>query len=102
MRTCSTYFLQEADRSPKVLMEVTKRIKELGRAGRPRDAVMELAQMAKMGVQPDKLAATALLDACMRNNKVDMAESVSYCFLGEWFGSVCACDPDRRYTFWQL
>lgn len=60
----------------RVRAEVTRRIKELGRQGRPRDAVGELAAMARLGVQPDAQAATALLDACMRCNKVEMAESV--------------------------
>lgn len=38
--------------------------------------VTELAEMAKMGVQPDTQAATALLDACARNGKMDMAMTV--------------------------
>lgn len=53
--------------------DVTKRIKQLGRAGKPREAVAELASMARLGIQPDTLAATALVDACARNGKMDMA-----------------------------
>lgn len=60
----------------KIRAEVTRRIKDLGRAGRPRDAIAELAAMARLGVQPDTQSATALLDACMRCNKIEMAESV--------------------------
>ena len=39
--------------------EVTRRIKKLGREGKPREAVAELANMARLGIQPDTLAATA-------------------------------------------
>lgn len=53
--------------------EVTRRIKKLGRQNKPREAVAELASMAKTGVQPDTLAATALLDACARNGQMTMA-----------------------------
>ena len=53
--------------------DVTRRIKQLGRAGKPREAVAELANMARLGIQPDTLAATALVDACARNGKMDMA-----------------------------
>lgn len=53
--------------------DVTRKIKKLGREGKPREAVAELAAMARLGVQPDTLAATALVDACARNGKMDMA-----------------------------
>lgn len=55
---------------------MTRRIKALGRQGKPKEAVAELAAMARLGVQPDTQSATALIDACMRCNKVEMAESV--------------------------
>lgn len=38
--------------------------------------MLQLAEMARLGVQPDSIAATALLDACARNGKMDMATSV--------------------------
>jgi pentatricopeptide repeat protein len=60
----------------RVRTEVTRRIKELGRQGKAREAVGELAAMARLGVQPDTQSATALLDACMRSKKVEIAESV--------------------------
>ncbi|KAG7669851.1 hypothetical protein Ndes2526B_g06209 [Nannochloris sp. 'desiccata'] len=60
----------------RVRTEVTRRIKELGRQGKAREAVGELAAMARLGVQPDTQSATALLDACMRSRKVEIAESV--------------------------
>ena len=41
-----------------------------------REAVGELAAMARLGVQPDTQSATALLDACMRSKKIEIAESV--------------------------
>lgn len=59
-----------------VRAEVTRRIQKLGRLGRAKEAVQELAQMARLGVQPDTQAATALLDACVRAGKLDMAQSV--------------------------
>ncbi|KAL4859276.1 Pentatricopeptide repeat-containing protein [Chlorella vulgaris] len=59
-----------------VRASTTRRIKELGRQGKPREAVAELASMAKLGIQPDTIAATALLDACCRNGKMEMARSV--------------------------
>jgi len=67
----------------KVRVEVTRRIKELGRQGKPKEAVAELAAMARLGVQPDTQSATALVDACMRCSKVDMAESVFHELFGE-------------------
>jgi pentatricopeptide repeat protein len=60
----------------RVRSEVTRRIKELGRQGKAREAVGELAAMARLGVQPDTQSATALLDACMRSKKIEIAESV--------------------------
>ena len=57
-------------------MEITKRIKSLGESGRAREAVSELAQMARLGVQPDTQAGTALLHACVRNGQIDMAQTV--------------------------
>jgi pentatricopeptide repeat protein len=60
----------------KVRAEVTRRIKQLGRAGKAKEAVAELAQMARLCVQPDAQAATALLDACVRSSKMEMAEAV--------------------------
>jgi pentatricopeptide repeat protein len=60
----------------RVRTEVTRRIKELGRQGKAREAVGELAAMARLGVQPDCQSATALLDACMRSRKIEIAESV--------------------------
>ncbi len=38
--------------------------------------MLQLAEMARLGVQPDNIAATALLDACARNRKMEMASSV--------------------------
>lgn len=67
-----------------VRAEVTRRIKALGRAGKPREAVTQLAEMARLGVQPDMLAATALVDACARNGKMEMAQSVFDELFGEF------------------
>ncbi len=73
--------------------EVTRRIKSLGRQGKPREAVQQLAEMAKLGVQPDALAGTALLDACARCGKLDMMQAV----FDELFGSGgCRRQAGRR------
>ena len=46
--------------------------------------MLQLAEMARLGVQPDNIAATALLDACARNRKMEMASSV----FEELFGAL--------------
>ncbi|KAK9811318.1 hypothetical protein WJX72_001693 [[Myrmecia] bisecta] len=74
----------EAERVATVRAGVTRRIKDLGRSGKPREAVSELAEMARLGVQPDTQAATALVDACARNGKMDMAQSVFEELFGEF------------------
>ena len=68
--------LTEAQRTSQVRATVTRRIQSLGRQKRPKEAVSQLAEMARLGVQPDTQAATALIDACVRNKKMDMAQSV--------------------------
>jgi len=66
----------EQDRESQIRQETTRRIIAAGREGRPKQAINELASMASMGVQPDTQAATALIDACVRSNKVEMAITV--------------------------
>eukprot|EP00873_Tetraselmis_striata_P039787 jgi/Tetstr1/460051/TSEL_005371.t1 len=78
----------ESARVQKVRQEVTLRVKQLGEANKPNDAVRELAEMARMGVQPDAIAATALVHACARNGKLDMAQSV----FDELFGEMITPD----------
>ncbi len=46
-------------------------------------ATLQLAEMARLGVQPDSIAATALVNACARNNRMDMALSVFDELFGE-------------------
>ncbi|GMH40277.1 hypothetical protein BSKO_08181 [Bryopsis sp. KO-2023] len=65
------------------LVEVTKRIRDLGRDGKLKMAVGELAQFARLGFQPDAQAASALLDACVKNKKMEMAEAVFQDLFGE-------------------
>lgn len=72
----------------RILSEVTRRIKNLGRKGKVRDAIKELAGMARMGIQPDTQAATALVDACVRAKKMEMAETV----FDELFGELLVPD----------
>eukprot|EP00889_Picochlorum_renovo_P008502 jgi/Picre1/35532/NNA_002993.t1 len=77
----------------RIRAEVTRRIKNLGRQGKVKDAIKELANMARMGVQPDTLSATALVDACVKSNKIEMAENV----FDELFGS---CWYRMRWHSW--
>jgi len=72
----------------RIRAEVTRRIKNLGRQGKVKDAIKELANMARMGVQPDTLSATALVDACVKSNKIEMAENV----FDELFGELLVPD----------
>lgn len=71
------------DDETRIRSEVTRRIKNLGRQGKVKDAIKELAGMARMGVSPDCQSATALVDACVRSRKMDMAESVFEELFGE-------------------
>ena len=65
---------------------------QLGRSGKPREAMLQLAEMARLGVQPDNIAATALLDACARNRKMEMASSV----FEELFGTAASSRSARN------
>lgn len=60
----------------KARTEVTRRITHLGRQGKPKQAISELTQLAKMGIQPDTQAATALVSACTANRNMEMAMNV--------------------------
>lgn len=80
----------EAQRTSQVRATVTRRIQALGRQKRPKEAVSQLAEMARLGVQPDTQAATALIDACVRNKKMDMAQSVFEQLFGETTGCTTA------------
>lgn len=65
----------EEQRVKQVRMAVTRRIKDLGRAGKAREAVQQLAEMARLGVQPDSMLGTALVDACARSGHMQMAQA---------------------------
>ncbi len=85
--TASTVSTEDRDVRD-VRVEVTRRIKALGRQGKVKDAIKELANMARLGVEPDMLSATALIDACVRSNKMEMAETV----FEELFGELLSPD----------
>jgi len=78
----------ELERVSQVRIETTRRIRDLGRKGRPKEATLQLAEMARLGVQPDSISATALVHACASNNKMDMALSV----FDELFGELLQPD----------
>jgi hypothetical protein len=65
-----------ADTVAKARAEVTRRITALGRQGKPKQAISELTNLARMGIQPDTQAATALVSACTANKNMDMAFNV--------------------------
>ena len=77
---------------------MTRRIKQLGRQGRPKEAIRELASLSKLGLQPDTTAATALVDACSLRD-VELAQSVFDELFGErggapgWWRWCCAGGP---------
>lgn len=68
--------LTEEERIAQARQEVTRRIKSLGAAGKLRAAVAELAGLARLGVQPDTQAATALLSACASRGDMELASTV--------------------------
>eukprot|EP00798_Chlamydomonas_sp_ICE-L_P004630 gene4630-14822_t len=78
--------LVEEERALKLRVEITRRIKRLGDQNQPKEAIKELANLAQLGVEPDMLAATALVKACSRN--MDMAQSV----FDELFGELLTPD----------
>mmetsp|Transcript_3619 Transcript_3619/g.7841 ORF Transcript_3619/g.7841 Transcript_3619/m.7841 type:complete len:236 (+) Transcript_3619:28-735(+) len=57
----------DGESAVKVLAATTRRIKQLGEAGRTREAIQALAGLSEQGVQPDTLAATTLVKACSRD-----------------------------------
>lgn len=65
---------EDSERS--ALAEVTRRITDLGRRGKPKEAINELTGLARMGIQPDTQAATALVSACVVNRNMEMAFNV--------------------------
>lgn len=78
----------------KARTEVTRRITHLGRQGKPKQAISELTQLAKMGIQPDTQAATALVSACTTNRNMEMAMNV----FEELFGVML----QAAGAFWML
>ncbi|CAK0784238.1 hypothetical protein CVIRNUC_007442 [Coccomyxa viridis] len=67
--------VDEEQRVKQVRVAVTRKIKDLGRAGKAREAVQQLAEMARLGVQPDSMLGTALIDACARSGHMQMAQA---------------------------
>lgn len=78
--------VSEEDKAQAALIEVTRRIKRHGSAGRWREAVSELAGLSQLGLQPDLQAATALVAACSRN--MEVAQSI----FDELFSSLLTPD----------
>lgn len=75
----------------KALIQATRRIKQYGRERQPNLAIRTLADLASQGVQPDRIAATAVIDACVASNKMDLAENV----FSELFGKGDFMRPDE-------
>ena len=71
------------DERMQVLIATTSQIKELGRRGKPRQAIEALAGMGREGVQPDVIAVTAVIEACCQNGEVELAVRVFRELFGE-------------------
>ncbi|KAK9818525.1 hypothetical protein WJX74_009029 [Apatococcus lobatus] len=84
-----TCFAQADDQASSIRKEVTKSIKALGRAKKPKEAVAQLHVLAEAKLQPDRQAATALVDACARNGAMVMAQKA----FDELFGK--GLEPDE-------
>ena len=56
-----------------------------------REAVSQLASMARLGVQPDTQAATALIYACARNGNMEMAQAAFEELFGAPSSPGCLC-----------
>ena len=54
-----------------------------------REAVQQLAEMARLGVQPDSMLGTALIDACARSGHMQMAQAA----FEELFGACLSLHP---------
>ena len=80
-----TCFAQADDQASSVRKEVTKKIKALGRAKKPKEAAAQLHVLAEAKLRPDRQAATALVDACARNGAMVMAQKA----FDELFGTLC-------------
>jgi len=80
-----------------VLAQVTRRIRDHGKAGRIRDAIAELASLSERGLQPDRLAATALVAACAARptpQNMTVAEGVFEELFGDGAGGGGGDDED--------
>ena len=75
----------------KALIQATRRIKQYGRERQPNLAIRTLADLASQGIQPDRIAATAVIDACVNSNKIELAENV----FNELFGKADFMQPDE-------
>jgi pentatricopeptide repeat protein len=73
------------------LIQATRRIKKYGKERQPNLAIRTLADLADQGIQPDMIAATAAIDACVNSNKIELAENV----FNELFGKGNLIEPDE-------
>ena len=67
-------FAEASDPASAIRRDVTKKIKALGRSKKPKEAVAQLQILADANLEPDRQAATALIDACARNGAMTMAQ----------------------------
>lgn len=81
-----------------ILAQVTRRIRDHGKAGRIRDAIAELASLSERGLQPDRIAATALVAACAARptpQNMTVAEGVFEELFGDGGGNSDYDDADE-------
>ncbi|CAI7767141.1 unnamed protein product [Closterium sp. NIES-53] len=64
----------QAAKEARVRAEVSRRIRQLGREGNASAAVELFTQMQADGIAPDAMAATALIDCCVRCGELARAE----------------------------
>ncbi|CAI5515852.1 unnamed protein product [Closterium sp. Naga37s-1] len=65
---------EQAAKEARVRAEVSRRIRQLGREGNASAAVELFTQMQADGIAPDAMAATALIDCCVRCGELARAE----------------------------
>merc|ERR1712025_1304705 len=75
----------------KALRQATRRIQACAKERKPNLAIRTLADLANQGIQPDRIAATAVIDACVQSSKMDLAENV----FNELFGQDDFMEPDE-------
>ncbi|CAG9466969.1 unnamed protein product [Pedinophyceae sp. YPF-701] len=82
------------DASPEALRkQYTGKIRRLGRERKPKQALDALSEMVGLGIAPDTVAATAVVDACVQSGETAMAREI----FDNMFGSPDDVDDTLLY-----